>query len=143
MDMSSPASVESWIDGLELDNTLIVGVEPATEEGIDVDSIGRALHAAVASVRASGVGAPDLHEGVGEGLAGRAVDDADIEGEGGATEKIICTVNIAQTVESHVGLLLILTEVIAKELVPDIVGAFGNLGMEDAGGLDKEGVGQH
>ena len=88
MDVSSPTGVKAWVDGLELDNTLIVGIEPSAEEGIHMDSIGRASHAAVTSVVTSGVGTPDLYEGVGEGLAGGAVDDTNIEDERHTAAKI-------------------------------------------------------
>ena len=96
MNMSGPPSVESRINGLELDNPLIVGIEPSAEEGIHVDSIGRASHAAVASVITSSVGTPNLYKGIGEGLAGGAVDHTNIEDEGRATESKVYRVNMAQ-----------------------------------------------
>ena len=77
MDMCGSSCVVPWVDGGNFNDALRVGEVPSTEEAVDFDV--RGLASWVSAVDACGVACPELHKGVGHGLTGPAVDEANVE----------------------------------------------------------------
>ena len=121
VDMGGAAGVVAREQGIELDDTVLVGLGDAAEEGL-VD-VGRIVGVAIAAgndtrVNTSRVAVPELEVDLGDGLAGVDVDDLDVK------------------VQRHS--LLVLGDVAADQLALDPVRALGSLGSEDAGVVASE-----
>jgi hypothetical protein len=85
MDMGGATSIVAWVDGSDLDDSLRVGKITPPQEAVDLDVSGPA--SGVAAIDTRGVASPEFYECVGHGLAGTAVDQADVEDDGNTTEK--------------------------------------------------------
>lgn len=86
VNVPSATRIVAWVDSRDLDDTLWVGEVATAQERIGLDVSG--LASRVASVETGSVRCPELNECVGHGLAGAAVDQANVEDEGDAAIKI-------------------------------------------------------
>lgn len=121
VDVGRAAGVVARDDGLELDHTVDVGLLEAAEEGLV--EVGGVVGVAVAGgydagVDACGVAVPGVDVNGRDGLAGRGVDELDVE------------------VEGNTG--LVLRHVCANQLAVDVVWALSDLWLENAGGIIGE-----
>lgn len=112
------ALVVAGEDGLELDDTVVVGELDTTEEG----GVQAGLAGLDAGVDTGGVAVPDVDGDLGDGIAGVDVDVLDLEEDGDTVAE------------------LGLDDVGAHVLADDVVGAVGDLRGEDAGGVGAEDV---
>ena len=85
VNVGGATSIVARVDGGDLDDSLWVGKVPSTQEAVDLDVGG--LSSGVATIDTRGVAGPEFYKCVGHGLAGTAVDQADVEDDGNATKK--------------------------------------------------------
>jgi hypothetical protein len=120
------ARVMTWEDGLELNDTIIIGLlNPAQEGGVDVGSISSVTVAIADNTRVdtSRIAVPDIKPDVGDGLAGLNVNELGIE--------------------SDINTWLVFSQVGAHVFARDVEGADFTLRVEDTGGVvcEDDGLG--